>query len=436
MFASKLDDPLPSAQPPPDSVWAATAMPAKPYPGLDASVETDVAVVGAGFTGLHAALVLAAQGRRVTVIEANQPGWGASGRNGGQVIPGLHASPSALVRRYGRTRGERWFKAGLESANTLFEVIRTHHLECDALQPGYMTLAHNDRALTRLTVELEEIAQLNPRMRMIAGDEARLLTGSHAFPGALLAETGGSVHPLKLCQALAGRASELGAKIYGDTTVTGISQNDDRWRLVTTSGTISAHGLILASNTYTYGLFPPVHRGFVRVCSFQAATAPLGSRADHILPQGHAASDTRRLLHYFRKSPDGRIIMGGRAPFRTDVTLNDAQPLREGIAMFFPEFADEPLTTCWAGWVGFTLSHLPVLAQIGKRGFAVYGYNASGVALSSVLGRDAARLASGMDACEADVPIDHATPVPFHRFSRLGASIAIKGYSVLDRLGL
>ncbi len=436
MNASDVSRPLPSNQPPSESLWLATAGLTPPYPDLQRSIDTDVAVVGAGFTGLHAALVLAAQGRDVTVIDANQPGWGASGRNGGQVIPGLHASPSALVRRYGKTRGERWLKAGLESANTLFDVIRTQQLECDAKQPGYLTLAHNQRALGRLKDECEEMSSFDPRIRMIDQSDTQVLTGSEAFCGALMTETGGSVQPLKLCQELARRASDLGAVIYGNTMVSGMSHDDGRWVLTTPSGTITARGLILATNTYTQGLYPPVQRGFVRVCSFQAATEPLGDRADHVFPEGHAASDTRRLLHYFRKSPDGRIVMGGRAPFRTDVTLNDAQPLREGIALIYPEFADEPVTSCWAGWVGFTLSHLPVLARIGDRGYAVYGYNASGVALSSVLGREAARLASGADADEIEAPVEKMAPVPMHRFSRVGASMAIKGYAILDRLGL
>lgn len=420
----------------PDSLWAATAGPLPRYGALDGPIDTEVVIVGGGFTGLHAGLALAERGTEAVILEARQPGWGASGRNGGQAIPGLHDSAAGITGKFGKERGLKWLRAGFDSAQNLFDLIRSHELSCDALQPGYLTLAHSRRALDRLAAECGDLNPHGARMCMIGEAETRRLTGSGAFPGAQITEAGGSVQPLKLCIELARRCAELGCRVHGDTAVTSVRHDGTNWILETPEGPVTAKGLVLASNTYTDGLFGSIDRGYVKVCSFQVSTVPLGEEARHIFPEGHAAADTRRLLHYFRRSPDGRLVMGGRAPFRTDVTLDDAASLRAGIAMIYPELADVQLEHCWAGWVGFTTNHLPVLTSLGPRGFAVYGYNASGVALSSLLGSDAGRLAAGDAPESVATPVAPARPVPFHRFSRLGARIAIRGFAVLDRLGL
>lgn len=418
------------------SLWTATADAPAVFPALDHNLDCDVVVIGGGYTGLNASLTLEERGSSSVVLEAHQPGWGASGRNGGQVIPGLHPGPDALARRYGRDRGEAWLRLALTSADLLFATIAEHGIDCDQLHTGHLKLAHAPWALPGLAATIQALEPYGARMRMLDRAEAVALSGSHAYCGGRLTENGGAVHPLKLVHGLARSAASWGVRIFGGTPATGFRLHDGKWRVATPGGTVTAHGLLLATNTHTERLHRSARRGQVRVRSFQAATAPLGSRGDHVLPEGQAAADTRRLLHYFRTSPDGCLIMGGRAPFKHDVTLDDTGPLRRGIATIYPEFADEPLEICWGGWVGMTLSDLPVLARIGPRAYAVYGFNGTGVALSCLMGREAAKLAAGASEDETAVPVEKASAVPFHRLSGIGARAWIMGLGLMDRFGL
>jgi glycine/D-amino acid oxidase-like deaminating enzyme len=428
--------PLSTTTPLPPSLWTATAGPLATYAPLNGDTATDIAILGGGYSGLHAALALAERGRDCLVLEARQPGWGASGRNGGQVIPGVHPAPRTLKRRYGDDRAERWLRESARSADILFEAIAAHNLECDAQESGYLVLAHTDSALQRLAARAEAMRPYGEASRMLSAGETAELSGTSAYIGARLIARGGHLHPVKLAAELARAASHLGARIHGESAATNIEHSDGSWRIETARGTVTAGGLIVATNAYTNTLFPDIDRSLVRVCSLQAATAPLGGRAKEVLPGGQAASDTRRLLHYFRLSPDGCLVMGSRGPFTTDIAMADTGRLRRGVAKIFPQLADEPFQMCWAGWVGMTLSDHPSLARIGPRGCALYGYNASGVAISAVLGRAAARLAEGAQDGDIAVPVEPIKPMPLHRFSRIGARAAIAAFGLLDRLNL
>lgn len=419
--------------PMPDSLWAATAPPATPTPALQESITTDVAIVGAGFTGLSAALHLAEAGARCCVLEAQEPGWGASGRNGGQVNPALKHDPDAIVRQLGSERGERLNDLIHRSADLVFDLIRRHGIACDARRSGWLQLAHSASALPGLASRASQWRRRGVNTVLLDRKEVARRVGSDAFAGGWFDPRAGSVHPLAYTRGLVRAALALGARIHGQTRVVAIDGAPGAYRLRTASGPeVRAERIVIATDAYTGALWPGLAQTLIAANSFIVATEPLGAAAAHILPDGESASNTQRLLLYFRRDAQGRLLMGGRGHFGEAQHAADFAHLERAVRLVFPELGTVRYQHRWAGRVAITRDFLPHVHEPAPGVTIAIGYNGRGIATGTAMGQQiAARLVR--DEAMA-FPLTDIRPIPLHALQRLYVTLGVAWYSLLDRL--
>jgi glycine/D-amino acid oxidase-like deaminating enzyme len=418
-----------------NSLWAATANPAPIYPALTTTEEAEVVVIGGGYTGLSAALHLAEAGISVALLEAEQPGWGASGRNGGQVNPGLKAPPDTTVAHYGEITGGRMVRSSGAAAQLVFDLIRRHAIRCNAQQVGWVRAAHTLPARDDLHEVARQWQRRGADVDPLTPQEIAELIGTETYRGGLIDRRGGNLHPLNYALGLAEAARRAGARIYGRSRAIALEREGAAYIIRTETGAVSAHRLLLCTNGYTDGLCPPLGQTVIPVRSIQVATEPLGEAAAHILPEGHSPSDSRRLLLYFRRDPSGRFIMGGRGAYSDGGTRLQMQALRKASASLFPALAGVRWDYAWGGFVAMTADHYPHLHLLEETMLAGLGYNGRGVAMGTLLGKVMADWAMGTPVESLDYPVTPMRPLPFHGLRKLAVTTAVGYYRLLDALG-
>jgi glycine/D-amino acid oxidase-like deaminating enzyme len=416
------------------SLWQATAGPAPDCPPLQGEASTEVAVVGAGFTGLSTALHLAERGVAVTVLDAQAPGWGASGRNGGQVIAGLKEDPEALERLYGPETAARLTAFSGSAPDVLFDLAARHGIACSARRSGWIQPAHTDAARRLLEERVRQWSARGAPIRMLDAAETARLIGTERYLCAALDLRGGSVQPLDLAQGMAAAAQRLGARVHGQSPVTRLERAGDGWLLHTPAGRLKARQVVLGTNGYADALHDGLRRSVVPVVSVQVATAPLSDNLRRsILPEGQVASDMRRLMFYYRLSPCGRLVMGGRGAYGDGGIAAQMAGLRQVSSWFFPQIGVQEWTHQWGGFVAMTPDHLPHLHELAPGLVAAAGYNGRGVAMATAMGRVLADRATGTPAEALGFPPSTLKPIPLHAFRRLGVAAVVGWRRWLDR---
>jgi glycine/D-amino acid oxidase-like deaminating enzyme len=414
------------------SVWEATASVAAPdAPPIAESVRADVAIVGAGYTGVAAALALAERGARAIVLEACEPGFGASGRNGGQVVPGLKLDPDALDERF----GEATTAFVGAAAGATFALIERLQISCDASRTGWIqaTVKHAHRGV--VSARAEQWRRRGAPVEMLDAADVAKATGAGGFAGGWRDARGGVLHPLDYARGLTRAAQAAGARVHGGSCVTGLARMGAVWRLTTPTGaSVEAENVVLATNGYSDSLWPGLKQTILPARSCQIATAPLpGDVLARILPGGEAVSDTRRIGNYFRLGPGRRLMMGGRGPFREPRGQEDYAFLREALAAFYPDAAAVPIEHYWSGRVAMTPDHLPHLHEPAPGVIAALGYNGRGVALATTLG-----LAIGAHLVDRSQPLPFQPtmlkPLPLHRMHPIYGNWAIAYYRARDAM--
>lgn len=410
----------------PKSLWAATAPPAPDCPPLAGDAKAEVAIVGGGFTGLSAALHLAEKGVAVTLLEAAEPGFGASGRNGGQVIAGLKEDPGDLVARFGEVAGERLVAFAGGTADFVFDLIARYGLDCDARREGWVQAAHAPLVLPALEKRVQEWQARGAPVELLDQATTARLLGTQGYAGGLLDRRGGRLQPLAYARGLARAAIGLGAAIHGATPVTALEREADGWRLATPGGSVKAKRVLLATNGYTDGLWPGLARSVVPAMSYQAATAPLSDNLRRsILPEGHVVSDTRRLLAYYRLDPAGRLVLGGRGRFKESDDPADYRHIQARLKELFPQLGEPQWQFFWGGKVALTLDHLPHVHELAPGLMAALGYNGRGVAMASRMGAAMADWAAGLPAAELPLPPSAMRPLPLQGLRRPVLAMAV-----------
>ncbi len=419
------------------SLWTATAKNQADYPALAEELKTEIAIVGGGFTGLSTALHLAERGASPIVLEAQSPGWGASGRNGGQVIagfkynnvptgPGLDADKAARMDRFGDT-----------TADFTFKLIERLGIDCDAKQGGWAQGAHGADALKTMETKAETLAQRGVSLEVLSAEETERRTGSNWYRGSLWDDRGGTVQPLSYAKGLAKAAVDAGAKFFGESPVTEVTQDSDGWRLVTAQGSsVKANRVLVCTNGYSdlFNPVPALSQSVMPFFSYQIATAPL---SDNILKtlvsDGVGISEFRRLLSYFRVDATGRFIMGARGASDGSLEDNAFDFARERLKQLYPQLADQPLDYFWNGKVAITPDYMPRLIDFGHGLVAALGWNGRGVAVTTAAGPILADWLSGAPDQEIPLPITPSRPIPLHGLRRTAASIVVRWYDYLDR---
>src|SRR5690625_1002213 len=301
------------------SLWEQTAEPA---PKLCTDVETqqpyDVLVIGAGITGLSMALHSAECGASVCVLDAHEPGWGASGRSGGQVIPIIKHDPKEILRRYGNKAGNELLMMVGQSADTVFDLIERYQIECNALRAGWVQPAHSQVALDEIRNRAQQWEALGAKVEVLDRKQVSAILGTDKYLGGWKDSRAGSVHPLNYTRGLLKVALSLGVSVSANSEVVNLRKNTQGYWLATIKNgrQVKASHVVIATNGYTNDLWPNLRQSIISANSFVIATGRLPEPiANSILKGGEVASDSRRLLIYFRKDAEGRFVVGGRGKF-------------------------------------------------------------------------------------------------------------------------
>ncbi|MDP9898052.1 NAD(P)/FAD-dependent oxidoreductase [Variovorax ginsengisoli] len=417
------------------SLWAATAPPASPTPKLAESLKTDVLIVGGGFTGLSTALHLAEAGCQVCVLEAYEPGWGASGRNGGQVNPTLKHDPDELVRLYGAARAEPLIDAVSHSADNVFDLVRRHAIDCAAVRSGWLQLAYSEKALEGMQSRAAQWERRGAPVDTLDRAAVAKRVGTQVFAGGWLDGRAGGLQPLAYTRGLVRAVQTSGGRVHGQTRVTALERRGTQWHATTDGGaTVVAEQVVLATNGYTDGLWPGLARTVLAANSFIVATQPLtGPDADAILARGETASTSQRLLLYFRKDAQGRLLMGGRGHFRDPTGPQDFAHLERSLALLFPQLGPLQFEYRWAGRIAVTRDFMPHVHNPAPGLTMALGYNGRGIALATSMGKHLARrLMAGPS--DFPYPVTPIQPIPMHGLQRFYIAAGVAWYSLLDRL--
>jgi glycine/D-amino acid oxidase-like deaminating enzyme len=417
------------------SLWSATAPPGPQCAALSAPRSAQVAVVGAGYTGLSAALHLLEAGSEVVVLESREIGDGASGLNGGQVIPGVKHDPDTLEALFGAALAGPLIDTVAHAPDVVFELIERLKILCDATRTGWIQPATSDAALEQQAARVEQWRRRGAAVELLSRAAVAQLTGSTRYCGGLIDHRGGTVQPLSYVRGLAHAFLEKGGQLFARSPALRLTQAAGGYRIDTPAGSVSAPRVIIATNAYTDSLTQELRRSVVPVPSFQVATAPIPTalRA-RILPGGQAASDTARLLRYFRVDASGRLVMGTRGSFSAAPTTYTVRHHYRAVQEIYPQLEGLPFEYHWGGLVAMTPDHLPHLHELAPGLLAGLGYNGRGVAMATVMGRLLARRALGTPAAELGFPVTPLRRVPFHAFSGLGVRATIQYLRLADAL--
>jgi glycine/D-amino acid oxidase-like deaminating enzyme len=415
------------------SLWSVTAPPGPACAALSGARHAHAAIVGAGYTGLSAALHLAQAGRDVVVVEAGAIGARASGLNGGQVIPGVKHDPDALERLFGAAQGARLVATVAAGPDVVFELIEKHQLQCDAVRAGWIQPAHSQAALAQLALRVEQWRRRGAAVQLLSRAEVGRLTGSDCYCGGLIDRRGGTVQPLSYVRGLAAAVLRAGASIFTDSPAVKLTAGAGGWRIDTPHGSVTAPVAIIATNAYSGALHGPLRRSVVAVPSFQVATGPLPAplRAQ-ILAGGQAASDTRRLLRYFRLDAGGRFVLGARGSYAASPSRHAMRHHYRAALEIYPQLRGLPFEYHWGGFVAMTRDSLPHLHELAPGLLAGLGYNGRGVAMATVIGRLLARRALGAEAADLGFPLTPLRPVPLHALSGLGVRATVQYLRLVD----
>lgn len=420
----------------PRSLWVETSAQAQKCEPLRETRDADVAIVGAGFTGLSTAIHLAERGISSIVLDAAQPGWGASGRNNGQVIAGLKQDPDVVQSIWPGEAGLKLIDFASQAPSRVFELIRRYGIECSASNAGWIQPAYNEAGRQAVIRRFNTWRSLGVDATLIDGAELSDVLGTTRYSLGWMDPRGGSVQPLSYVRGLGDVARSQGVGIFGETKVERVTRAGDQYTVMCPEGCVKAQHVVIATAAYSENVVPGLKQSFVAVRTAQVATKPLPLNIrDKILPGGHVASDTRKLLTSFRQSPDGRLVMGGSG---ATAGMN-----HDGIVPYLKSAAEDLFGSLgeidwdfeWSGYFAVTTDHLPHIHEPTPNMVVATGCNGRGIAISTSIGIEIARYIADRDPTKLSIPLTGIHKVPFHRWRSLGVEVATRLKRIQDRFG-
>jgi glycine/D-amino acid oxidase-like deaminating enzyme len=421
----------------PDSLWAAVTPPGPELPVLEGAAQADVIVIGGGFTGLSAALHLREAGVDVSVVEAMEPGWGASGRNNGQVIPTLsRPDPEDIISRHGAA-GERFVALLRDSAAMLFDLTRRFRIEAEQEQTGWVQPVHSPGRIRIAERRVRQWSKFGAPVELLSRDETRQMLGSDAWFGGFWNKSGGHINPLALSRGLARVVEERGGRIYARSPALLFERRNDRWVVRTAQGEISGRALIVATNAYTgefsKSLAPGIAREVMPVLSWQMATQPLSETARKtIIPGRQAMSDTHGELYFARYDARGRLVTGGAVIGPVNKAGTMKRMVAERLNRLWPQIGHVGFDHVWNGYVGMTTDFLPRIHRLGPNAFGWTGCNGRAVALSIALGDEFSKAVRGHPESDLALPFTEPVPIVAHGLLRRLAPLMLMIYRRRD----
>jgi gamma-glutamylputrescine oxidase len=417
----------------PASYYAATATPLNPFPEAKGAISCDVCVVGGGYSGLSAALHLAQAGYDVVLLDAQRVGFGASGRNGGQVGTGQRIGQDDLEGLVDLAQARALWNLSLESVGLVRDLITTHDL-C-GWSDGIIEANHRAQNVPHSHEYADKLCNEYDYdlIRPVGRDEMRSLVGSSAYYGGTLDMGGGHIHPLRFALGLARAARDAGVRIHERSKVTSVTPDG---KVTTDQAQITAKHVILGCNGYLGALNGHVAQRVMPINNFIAATEPLSdAKARNLIRDNHAVADSKFVINYFRLSEDNRMLFGGGESYGYKFPKDIAKTVRKPMLQIFPQLKDTKIDYAWGGTLGITMNRMPHFARVSDKVLSISGYSGHGVAMATLAGKLAAQAVAG----QAE-KFDVFSTVPTPRFPggpRLRTPLlvlAMLWYSMRDRL--
>lgn len=381
-----------------NSYYEATARRGAPLPPPRGEARADVCIVGAGYTGLMAALELAERGLRVIVLDADRIGAAASGRNGGQLGSGQRRAQSWLEATYGAlTAASLWAIAEQAKAIAKSRISR-HNIACD-YKPGVLHVAHSAALFDELRHDAEDLAGKYgyPHAQVLTKSQVDSRLGTQIYYGGVLDMDAGHLHPLNYALGLADAAHIAGATFHENTRVRSV--DFERGVVETDTATIMADHILIACNGYLDGLVPGIAPQIMPINNYIAATPPLGVQASALIRDDVAVADTRFVINYYRLSADGRLLFGGGESYSPNLPRDIEGIVRPRLVRVFPDLASIPFDYAWGGTLAITLNRMPHIGRIGRHGYFAHGYSGHGVAMAGIAGKLMADAIGGTASC-------------------------------------
>ena len=420
------------------SYYAASANPSPKRPPLTGDQGFDVCIVGAGYSGLSAGLHLAEKGYNVAIVEGAQVGWGASGRNGGQIVNGLNASLQVIEKRYGKDVAN--FVAGLvmEGGGIIRDVVDKYDIKCDLKHGNVfvgLTSAHVRELETRL--KLWQGHGIDSQ-EMLSKEQVREHVGSDLYEGGMIDHKGGHMHPLNLALGEAAAFEHNGGTIFEHSPVVSVDTEAARPSIQTATGKITCKTLILCGNAYLGEVVPTLSWRVMPVSTQVMATKPLGEeQARSLIPTDVCVEDVRYILDYFRLSADNRLLFGGGTVYGGSDPANIEKKLRRNLDKVFPQLKGVEIEYAWSGNLALSFSRVPQMGRIGSNTYFAHGYSGHGVTGSHTFGRI---IAEAVDADTSRFDVFAKVPwIPFPGGRVFRVPYSVMGswwYATKDRLGI
>jgi glycine/D-amino acid oxidase-like deaminating enzyme len=395
--------------------WLTTAEMPRPEAVKPVPERTDVAVIGAGFTGLSAARTLARRGAKVVVLEAETIGWGASSRNGGMVLAGLKLGVEKLISLWGRERAQRMYAASLASLDCVAQIIREEAIDCDFSRCGHLEVACKQKHFENFARQAEVIShEFNHPLRIVQKGDLHTEIGSSIYYGGMVDEVSAGVNPARYVAGLGRAAMQAGAEIFENTPAHGIKrasrQGAQGWEVTISGGKVWASDVFVGTGGYTGPATPALRKRLIPIGSYIIATEVLpGALARELSPRNRMIFDSKNYLYYYRLTPENRMLFGGRAAFFPETQRSirrSAEILGRGMNEVYPQLRDVKVDYVWGGTLDFAFDIMPHAGQIDGKYYAL-GYAGHGVAMATWQGQKIAELIAG------DQPENPFAGIPF-----------------------
>jgi glycine/D-amino acid oxidase-like deaminating enzyme len=419
------------------SLYADTAVPPVAAPVLETDRSVSVAIIGGGFAGLSTALHLAEQGTDAIVLEAQEPGWGASGNNGGQLNPGLKLDPGTIEAAFGADLGRRMIAFAYNTPTFTLDLIRRHKIACEARQNGTLRAAYHEANAAAVEITAEQCMRRGMPVTVLDRNAVRTATGTDRYVRAMLDRRGGDLQPLSYARGLARAVIAAGAAIHGQTPATSLRRESGRWRIHTPRAVVRAEKILIATNGFTDDLWSDLRRTIVPVFSSIASTESLPDDiALQIMPTRSVLYESGHITVYYRIDASNRLLMGGRGPMQWICDPSAVAYLTRYAARLWPALRGVRWTHGWNSRLAMTADHYPHVHEPGPGALIYLGCNGRGVALATAMGQQLARRLTEGEAGEIDMPITSLRPIRFHALWPVAVKSIVLYGRIRDRLGL
>jgi glycine/D-amino acid oxidase-like deaminating enzyme len=393
----------------------------------------DVAIVGGGYTGLNAARVLARSGATVSILERETIGWGASSRNGGLATAGIKRPIKSILSKYGEALGRTFWQASLDAIDLVEEIVTTEGIDCDWRRHGHLYLASKRAHFAAMQKSVAWYRNtFGHEVTAVSPSDLYTEIGSGVFHGGLTDTNSGGLQPAKYVYGLAKAAAHHGAHLHENADVQRITRRGKGFELQTSSGVFEAQEVLIATNGYTDRLVPALKPRVFPVGSYIIVTEPLPRELqEELSPRGRMFYDSKNFLNYFRLTPDGRMLWGGRNDLSTDLDLQrSADALKAQLLHTFPQLEGVALTHSWTGKIGITFDLMPHIGRVDGVHYA-FGYGGHGLTIATYRGTEVGKLLAGQISTSPFAEISHETRF-FYRDKPWFLPLAARFYRLLD----